>query len=167
MGVIRPRGPRFFKSHRDASQSSTTIAERPSEERIVEAEDPIFQVVDHPCLLIEWDGSSRIVDHQHIAIAFVIISSPLAGRENGRSKCCVLFIFDQACFFQVSADGISFQINGRSNVMGGKMVGPTELNPPIIGGLSHPDELSPKEHSGLPEANMPAVLDIVGGPFKG
>ena len=47
------------------------------------------------------------------------------------------------------------------------MVGPTELNPMIIGGLSYPGELSPDECSGLPEANMPSILDIVGGLFKG
>src|SRR5438045_3309459 len=50
--------------------------------------------------------------------------------------------------------------------MGGKMVGPTELNPPIVGGLSHPGELSPDERSCLPESNIPAILDIVGGLFK-
>ena len=46
------------------------------------------------------------------------------------------------------------------------MVGATQLDPMIIGGLSHPDELSPDEGSSLPEPNMPAVLDIVGGLFK-
>src|SRR6266704_1246130 len=93
--------------------------------------------------------------HQRIAITFIIISSPIARIHNGRGKCSVHFIFDQTGFFQVSADGISFQVNGGSNVMGGKMVGPTELNPLIIGGLSHPDELSLDERSCLPESNMP------------
>ena len=50
--------------------------------------------------------------------------------------------------------------------MGGKMVGSAQLDPTIIGGLSNPHELSIDECSGLPEANMPAVCDIVGGPFK-
>src|SRR5258707_14142826 len=115
---------------------------------------------------MEWDGSMRVVDHQHIAVAFIIISSPIAGIQNGRSKCSVLFLFDQAGFFQVSADGISFQVNGGSNVMGGKMVCPTELNPSIIGGLSYPDELSTDERPSLPESNMPSILDIVGWLFK-
>src|SRR5205823_3683725 len=60
----------------------------------------------------------------------------------------------------------SFQVNGRSNVMGGKMVGSAQLNPAIVGCLSNPDELSTNERSGLPEANMPSVCDIVGGLFK-
>src|SRR5258706_1690600 len=109
----------------------------------------------------------RVVDHQHIAITYIIISSSIACIQNGRSKCSVRFLFGQTSFYKVRADGISFQVNGGSNVMGGKMVGPTELNPMIIGGLSHPDELSTDERSCLPESNMPAVLDIVGGLFKG
>src|SRR5258707_15616579 len=50
--------------------------------------------------------------------------------------------------------------------MGGEMGGSAQLNPAIIGCLSYPDELSTDERSGLPEANMPAVCDIVGGLFK-
>ena len=70
----------------------------------------------------------RIVDYQHIAIAFIIISSPIAGIQNGRSKCLVRFLGDQTGCFQVRADGISFQVNGGSNVMGGKMVGSAQLD---------------------------------------
>jgi len=51
-------------------------------------------------------------------------------------------------------------------MMGGEMVGSTQLDPTIIGGLSNPHKLSIDERSGLPEANMPAVCDIVGGLFK-
>src|SRR5258706_2347840 len=108
----------------------------------------------------------RVVDHQHIAITFIIIPSPIACIHNGRSNCTVRFLFDQTCFFQISADGISFQVNSGSNMMGGKMGGPTELNPMIIGGLSQPDELSTDERSCLPESNMPSILDIVGWLFK-
>jgi len=81
-------------------------------------------------------------------------------------KFSVCFLFDQTGFFKVSSDCISFQVNGGSNVMGGKMVGPTELNPSIIRGLSNPDELSTYERSCLPESNMPSILDIVGWLFK-
>ncbi len=137
-----------------------------SEERIVDEEDAVFQSVYDPRRWIERDGSLRIVDHQHIAIACIIIPTPIAGIHNGRSKCYVRFLFDETSFFQVSADGISFQVHGRSNVMGGKMVGSAQLNPAIIRGLPNPDELSPDERSGLPEANMSAVCDIVGGLFK-
>src|SRR5216683_1438658 len=137
-----------------------------SEERIVEEEDLVFQSFYDPYWLIEWDGSLGIVDNQHIAIAFIIIPSPIAGIQNGRSKRCIRFFFDQAGFFQVSADSISFQVHGRSNMMGGKMGGSAQFNPAIIGCLSYPDELSTDERSRLPEANMPAVCDIVGGLFK-
>ncbi len=108
----------------------------------------------------------RIVYHQHIAIAFIIISSPILRVQNGMGKFSVRFLFDQTGFFKVSSDCISFQVNGGSNVMGGKMVGPTELNPSIIRGLSNPDELSTYERSCLPEPNMPSFLDIVGWLFK-
>src|SRR5216683_8333755 len=50
--------------------------------------------------------------------------------------------------------------------MGGEMGGSTQLNPAVIGGLPHPDDLSTGERSGLPEANMPSVCDISGGLFK-
>ncbi len=136
------------------------------EERIVEEKDAVFQSIYDPRRLIEWDGSLRIIDHQHITIALIIIASSIASIHNGRSKCCIRFFFDQTGFFQVSADGISSQVHGRSNVMGGKMVGATQLDPAIIGSLSNPDELSPDERSGLPEANMSAVCDIIGGFFK-
>ena len=46
------------------------------------------------------------------------------------------------------------------------MVGSAQLDPTIIGGLSNPHELSIDECSGLPEANVSAVCDIVGGLFK-
>src|SRR5260370_25891638 len=150
----------YCNQHQESNQHTK------SEERIVEEEHPGFQSVYDPCRLIEWDGDLRVIDHQHIAIACIIIPSPIAGIHNGRSECCVRFLFDQAGFFQVSTDSISFQIHGWSNVMVGKMVGATQLNPSIIGCLSNPDELSTDERSGLPEANMPAVCDIVGGLFK-
>src|SRR5258708_32357890 len=136
------------------------------EKRIVDEEDAVFQSVYDPRRWSERDGSLRIVDHQHIAIALIIIASPIASIHNGRSKGCVRFLFDQTSFSQVSADGISFQVHGRSNVMGGKMAGSAQLNPAILGGLPNPDELSTDERSGLPEANVPAVCDIVGGLFK-
>ena len=136
------------------------------EKCIVEEEYGGFQSVYDPCWSIEWDGSLRIIDHQHIAIALIIISAPIAGIQNGRNKCPIRFLSDQTSFFQVSADGISFQVYGRSNVMGGKMIGSAQLNPAIIGCLPNPDELSTDERSGLPEANMLAVCDIVGGLFK-
>src|SRR5712692_8424994 len=108
----------------------------------------------------------RIGYHKHITIAFIIISSPIPRIHNGMGKCSVCFLFDQTGFFKVSADCISFKVNGGSNVMGWKMVCPTELNPSIIGGLSNPDELSTYERSCLPESNMPSILDIVGWLFK-
>jgi len=160
------RQPKPHHYQHKAQHANGKGKEQRSQERVVEAKDPIFQIVDDRCRLLEWDGSRRIVDHQHIAIAFIIISSPVARIHYGRGKCCVLFLFDQTCFSQVSAYCISFQINGRSNMMGGKMVGPAELNPLVIGGLSHPDELSPDERSCLPESNMPADSDIGGGLFK-
>src|SRR6266446_671241 len=136
------------------------------EEGIVEEKDLVFQSFYDPYWLIEWDGNLRIVNHQHITVTFIIIPSSIAGIQNGRSKRCIRFFFDQTGFFQVSADSISFQVHGRSNVMGGEMGGSAQLNPAIIGCLSNPDELSTDERSGLPEANMPAVCDIVGGLFK-
>ncbi len=136
------------------------------EKRIVEKEDSGFQPIYDPYRWIEWDGGLRLIDHQHIAIACRIIPSSIAGIHNGRSKGCVCFLFDETSFFQVSADSISFQVHGRSNVMGGKMVGSAQLNPAIIGRRSNPDRLSIDERSGFPEANMPSVCNIVGGLFK-
>src|SRR5258708_36170732 len=137
-----------------------------AEKRIVDEEDAVFQSVYDPRRWSERDGSLRIIDHQHIAIALIIIASPIAGIHNGRSKGCVRFLFDETSFFQVSADGISFQVHGRSNVMGGKMGGSTQLNPTIIGGLPSPDELSPYQRSCLPESNMSPVCDILVELFK-
>ena len=100
-----------------------------SEKRVVDEEHPGFQSVHDPCRLIEWDGSLGIVDNQHITVTFIIIPSPVAGIQNGRSKRCIRFFFDQTGFFQVSTDSISFQVHGRSNVMGGKMGGPLSSIP--------------------------------------
>ena len=75
------------------------------------------------------------------------------------------------CFARACKSTISMSLDSRGlrvlgDVMGWKMVCPTELNSSIIGGLSNPDELSTDERSCLPEANVPAVCDIVGGFFK-
>src|SRR6266568_2321110 len=137
-----------------------------SEERIVEEKCSGFQSFYDPCRLAKWDGSLRVIDHQHIAIACIIITSPIAGIQNGRSKCSVRFLFDQTGFLQVRTDRISFQVNGGSNVMGGKMVGATQLNPAIIGRRSNPDRLSIDECAGFPGPNMSPVLDIIGRLFK-
>src|SRR6266487_2548655 len=120
-------------------------------------------------LIFPQNGTDRLYffKSQHRASACIIISSPIAGKENGRSKCCVRLLFDQPGSFQVSTDGISFQVNGGSNVMGGKTGGATELNPMIIRCRSNPDELPLDERAGLPEPNMSPVLDIISGLLKG
>jgi hypothetical protein len=45
------------------------------------------------------------------------------------------------------------------------MGGSAQLNPMIIGRLPYPDQLATEADVGLPESDMPAVADVVGGLF--
>src|SRR5262249_34142981 len=92
---------------------------------------------------------------------------PIPGIHNRGSKSGIRFFFDQTGCFQVSTNGISFQVYGGSNVMGGKMVGSAQLNAAIIGRRPNPYGLPIDERASLPDANMSPVLDIGGGLFKG
>ena len=87
-----------YAEHCSQHQESNQHA-KDSEERIVEEKDSVFESLYSPCRLIEWDGGLGVIDHQHIAIACIIIPSSIAGRQNGRSKCCICFLFGQARFF--------------------------------------------------------------------
>ena len=86
-----------------------------------------------------------VIDHQDRAIALIIIPASIVGKQNGRRERCRRFFFDQTGRCQVSADRISFQVDGRGNVMGGKMRGTTHLNPAIIGRRTNPDRLTINE----------------------
>src|SRR5258708_39583699 len=70
----------YCNQHQESNQHTNN-----GEKCIVEEECSGFQSVYDPCWSIEWDGSLRIIDHQHIAIALIIISAPIAGIHNGRS----------------------------------------------------------------------------------
>src|SRR6266478_74971 len=69
----------YFNQDQESNQHPKS-----GEEGIVEEKDAGFQSVYDPCRLIEWDGDLRVIDHQHIAIACMIIPSPIAGIHNGR-----------------------------------------------------------------------------------
>src|SRR5260370_38349392 len=51
--------------------------------------------------------------------------------------------------------------------MGGERAGAAHLNPVIIGGLPLPERLAAQALGGLPEPDVPAVLNVVGRPPKG
>src|SRR5258708_15670311 len=131
--------PEHHHTQRQPHNADGNREEKRRQERIIEEKESVFQLVDHPSWRCSLDRNICVVDYQHITIAFIKVSSPIACSENGRSKGFVSFFGDQTSFLQVSADGISFQINSGRNVMGGKMVRRTDLNPAIIGCLSNPD----------------------------
>src|SRR2546429_8984069 len=75
--------PQLSPHQEQEQHADSQSKEQRSQQGIVEAKNAIFQIIDDLCRLLERDGSICVVDHQHIAIAFIIISSPIAGKENG------------------------------------------------------------------------------------
>jgi hypothetical protein len=137
-----------------------------SEQGIVDEESPCFKSADHTGLLGEPEWDLGKVDHQHIAITLEIVASSVAGRQNRGCIGDLSFGSDQAGSEQIGPNTPTFQIYRWKNMVGRKMRRAAQFNPVIIGRLSNPEQFCAYVGGGLPESNMPAVLDVVGGLFK-
>jgi hypothetical protein len=93
-----------------------------SEQGIVDKKNSRFEPTDQQGLLgdPQWDMGK--VDHQHVAIALVIVPASVAGCDDRSSIGDYIFRPDQAGSEQVGTNTSTFPIDYRKNMVGRKMV---------------------------------------------